>query len=699
MSNGKKKIAFFKLILVFLGIIVLTVVVLLKIWVYKVVEYDKWSKQQQKFVYKTEIVKAARGNILSENNYTLVTSVPFYEIRWDSRVEYLTDEKFNNNVDSLAACLGKIFDKPASYFYKKLTRARAIGNRYMLIAKKVKYSDLEKVKKCPVFRWGKYKGGLIVKTDEVREKLFEYSARTLGYKKDDGTGTGLEDAYDKYLKGRDGQKLVQKITADYYREVKDAENIEPQNGYDIKTTFNIEIEDITHNSLLKMLRQTDADHGVAIVMEVKTGDIKAISNLGKVKDGIYAENYNYAIGELYEPGSTFKLASMVVALDQGVVDLDDSVNTFNGTIKYYNHIMRDAHSGLGKISVLEAFAYSSNVGISQIINNNYKTHPQDFIDRLYGMHFNDVLNTGIKGEKRPIIHYPGDKYWSGISLPQISIGYEVKITPLHLLTFYNAIANDGKMVKPRFVTAVLNHGKVVQEFEPQVIEPQICSEQTVKKAHKLLEAVVEFGTAHNIKNPFYKIAGKTGTARVANKNEGYKEASYVASFVGYFPADNPMYSIIVVVHKPKGKYNGSQVAAPVFKEIADKIFATQFKMHKPINLTDTVLVAGTLPVVKYGSASDIKNVLNTLKVKYNDKELRGKWGVTFPRDSAILLQNRFVVNDLMPNVKGMGLRDALYILNRLGLKVEVIGEGTVVYQSINPSIKIKKGQEVILKLM
>ncbi len=687
-----------KLLLIFLGILVLAIIVVVKVWIYKVVEYDKWSHLQQKFVFKTEVVKAARGNILSENNYTLVTSVPYYEVRWDSRVAYLTDEKFNNNVDSLAVCLGKIFHKPASYFYKKLIRARATGNRYMLIASKVKYSDLEKVKKCPVFRWGQYKGGLIVKTKETRELLFDYSARTLGYKKADGTGIGLEDAFDKYLRGRDGQKLVQKITADYYREVKDAENIEPQNGYDIRTTLNVEIEDITHNSLLKMLKETDADHGVAVVMEVKTGDIKAISNLGKVKDGVYAEKYNYAIGELYEPGSTFKLASMIVALDQGVVDLNDSVNTFNGTIKYYNHVMRDAHAGLGKISVLEAFAYSSNVGISQIINNNYKTHPEDFIDRLYGMHFNDVLNTGIKGEKRPVIHYPGDKYWSGISLPQISIGYEVKVTPLHLLTFYNAIANGGKMVKPRFVKAVLHHGKVVQEFEPQVIEPQICSEQTVKKARKLLEAVVQFGTAHNIKNPFYKIAGKTGTARVANKNEGYKDA-YVASFVGYFPADHPMYSIIVVVHKPKGKYYGSQVAAPVFKEIADKIYATQFKMHRPINLTDTVLVAGSLPIVKYGNAEDIKNTLHALKIKYNDKDLKGEWAVTFPRDSFIDLKNRFIVNNLMPNVKGMGLRDALFILNRLGLKVEVIGEGTVVYQSVNPSMKIKKGQEVILKLM
>jgi cell division protein FtsI (penicillin-binding protein 3) len=454
MANKQRKIRI-ELWLLPVVIVILALAIVIKIWIYKVVEYNKWSKLQQKYVFKIKTIPATRGNILSENNYVLVTSVPFYEVRWDARVENLTNEKFSKNVDSLACCLGKIFNKPSDYFFKKLLKARTIGNRYTLIARRVNYTQLEKIKKCPIFSWGKYKGGLIINTNEVRAKSFEYSSRTLGYKKEDGTGIGIEKAYDKYLRGIDGKKLVQKISGKYYREVKNADNIDPKNGYDIRTTLNVEIEDITHNSLLRMLKATQADHGVAVVMEVKTGDIKAISNLGRTKDGNYEEKYNYAIGELYEPGSTFKLASMIVALDKGVVDLYDTVDTKNGTIKYYNHIMRDAHRGLGKIPVIEAFAHSSNVGISQIIYNNFKDHPEDFIDRLYAMHLNDVLGIEIKGEKRPVIHYPGDKYWSGISLPQISIGYEVRITPLQLLTLYNAVANGGKMVKPRFVSAVL----------------------------------------------------------------------------------------------------------------------------------------------------------------------------------------------------------------------------------------------------
>ena len=699
---SKNRTLTLKLFVLLLGFFGLVILILTKIWIYKVVEHEKWSKLQQKYVFKIKTIPATRGNILSENNFTLVTSVPFYEVRWDAKVENLTDKKFSENVDSLACCLARIFNKPTDYFFKKLIKARTIGNRYTLIAGKVNYNQLEKIKKCPIFSWGKFKGGLIVNTREVRAKSFEYSSRTLGYKKEDGTGIGLEKAYDKYLRGVNGKKLVQKISGRYYREVRSAENIEPQNGYDIRTTLNVEIEDITHNSLLRMLKATQADHGVAVVMEVKTGDIKAISNLGRTKDGNYEEKYNYAIGELYEPGSTFKLASMIVALDKGVTDLYDSVDTRNGTIRYYNHIMRDAHAGLGKIPVIEAFAHSSNVGISQIIYNNFKDHPEDFIDRLYAMHLNDALGIEIKGEKRPVIHYPGDKYWSGLSLPQIAIGYEVRITPLQLLTLYNAIANGGEMVKPRFVTAVLNHGKVVKEFEPQVIEPKICSSETVKKARKLLEAVVEYGTAKGIKTPYYKIAGKTGTAVLANRNSGYKTSegkSYVASFVGYFPADNPMYSIIVTVHKPKGAYYGSQVAAPVFREIADKIYATQFKMHEPINIADTMIAEASVPIVKYGYAPDIESLLDDLDVKYNDKDLSSDWAVTFSRDSVIVLKNRFIHKGIMPNVKGMGLRDATYILNSMGLKVDPVGEGTVVYQSVNPGLKVSKGQEVILKLL
>ncbi len=697
--NRRREI--FKITLVFVLFLLGVAIILFKVFTYKVTERDKWAKLQKKLVYKIMEIEPARGNILSDETYTLATSIPLYEIRWDSRVNALSDEEFNKNVDSLAYCLSCIFNKPEKYFYKKLVRARAIGNRYLLIAKKVKYYQLEKVKKCPIFRKGKFKGGLIVNSENVRVKSFEYSSRTIGYIKKDGTGIGIEKAYDKYLRGVKGIKLMQKIAGSYYREVPNAENVEAQNGKDVKTTFDLGIEDITHHSLLGMLKATEADHGVAIVMEVKTGEIKAMSNLGRTKDGNYIEKYNYAIGELYEPGSTFKLASMIVAIDEGLVDIYDTVDTKNGTIRYYNHILRDAHSGMGKIPVIKAFAYSSNVGISQVIYNNYKEHPEDFIDRLYGLGLNSKLGIAIPGDKKPIIHYPGDKYWSGLSLPQISIGYEVKITPLHLLTLYNAIANNGTMVKPMFVKQVLSHGKVEKEFEPQIMDNRICSQETVKKIKKMLEAVVEYGTAHNIKTPFYKIAGKTGTAMIANRRKGYKSSegkNYVASFVGYFPADNPQYSIIVVVNRPKGIYYGSQVAAPVFREIADKIYATQIKLHKPINLMDTVFVA-SVPRIKYGYSKDIVDALSFLNVPVADNKLTSSWAVVFPKDTIEVLRNKLIVHGVMPNVKGMGLRDALYVLEKQGLKVEVVGAGKVFYQSIPAGVEIEKGQEVIIKLI
>lgn len=697
-----------RLAFIYILFLIFAIVAIIKIINLQFIERVKWIQEEKKYTLRNRVIEPNRGNIFADNGELLKSSVPFFEIRFDTQVESITDKIFNDNVDSLAYLLGKEFGKPASYYYNKLVNARRNGNRYLLIAKHISNNQLQTLKRFPIFRAGKYKGGLIIKMTTERVQPFNYATRTLGYLIDKNHAVvGLEGAYDKYLKGQKGLKVMQRLAGNVWKELPYAnkENqVDAKNGIDIQTTINLQIQDITHHALLQQLQEQEADHGTAVVMNVKTGDIKAISNLGRTKSGEYRELFNYAIGETYEPGSTFKLASFVVAMEGGyITNLSDTINTGNGVTYFYNHKMKDSHpGGYGKITIQQVFELSSNVGVSKLIYKYYKDQPRKFVERLYALHLGDKTGVEIKGEKKPFIKYPDNKFWSGISLPQMSIGYEVKLTPLQILTFYNAIANGGKMVKPRFVTKFIEHGREIETFEPQIIDPAICSKETIKKARKLLEGVVENGTARNLKNPYFKIAGKTGTAQVANTSKGYKsgnEIYYTATFVGYFPADDPMYSIIVVIYKPtKGKYYGSQVAAPVFREIANKIFATQFQMTEPINLTK-IDARPSLPIIKYGNSEDIKELVCDLNLPADSFSLKSDWAVCMNTEEKVVLKNKFIANKQIPNVKGMGLKNALFILEKLGLKVIPIGMGTVVYQSIPQGTKVRKGDRIFLKLM
>ncbi len=435
-------------------------------------------------------------------------------------------------------------------------------------------------------------------------------------------------------------------------------------------------------------------------MEVETGDIKAIANLKRDEDGVYSEAYNYAIGESAEPGSTFKIASLIALLEEGYVKLDDEVNTGKGKMKIYDRTLTDSHEeGYGKITVKEVFELSSNVGVAMLVTKYFKGKEKDFIDRLYGMKLNQPLNLEIQGEVAPNIKYPGDKYWSGLSLPMMSIGYEVQITPLQMLTFYNAIANDGKMVKPHFIKALLKHGQPIQTFSGEVINSSICSGSTLRKVREVLEGVVEQGTAMNLKNPRYKIAGKTGTAQIAKGKKGYKsqgQVSYQASFVGYFPADDPKYSCIVVVNSPsKSVYYGNIVAGPIFKEISDKVFATNQEWFPSVDsdadLTD-------MPKSKSGFKEHIEEVLDELDIPVNDKSKESKWVSTIQTDEDIELKQKTVIQNLVPDVKGMCIKDALFLLENVGLKVSVKGKGTVRNQSITPGSRAERGQRILLEM-
>ncbi len=450
--------------------------------------------------------------------------------------------------------------------------------------------------------------------------------RTIGYVTEDSTSNivGLEGSFNNYLSGKDGFKVQQRLTGGAWIDVENLETVHARPGYNVVTTINLDLQDVAEHALYRQLSKSNAHHGCVVVMEVHTGDIKAIANLEKGSDGAYHETYNYAVGESTEPGSTFKLMSMITALEDGVIDLDDTINTGDGTVKYYDKIIRDhEEKGLGKITARQVFEHSSNVGTAKIIYENYKDNPRRYVDRLYSMQINKPLDLQIKGEGKPVIRYPGEKLWSGISLPMMAYGYEVQMTPLQILTFYNAVANDGKMVKPRFVTEVRDGNWPVKTYDSEVITNAICSRSTIRKAQSLLEGVVENGTAKNLRNSNYKIAGKTGTAQIANEKYGYRSGeriSYQASFVGYFPADDPLYSCIVVVNAPSNfVYYGNVVAGPVFKEISDKVYATSFyrnlvalapKDDKPLKAPD----AGN------GYYADINKTLRT--PEYQSQEER-----------------------------------------------------------------------------
>jgi len=516
---------------------------------------------------------------------------------------------------------------------------------------------------------GAFSGGLIVEQTTKREHpMGGIAQRTIGYERIDEDGNvtrpGIDGAFGvKYLRGTDGRRLKQKIGKGQWKPIQDFNQVEPQDGYDVYTTIDVNIQDIAHHALLEQLEYYEADHGSVVVMEVKTGEIKAISNLGRTSKGTYYERLNYAVGESHEPGSTFKLMAMVAALEDKVIDTSDVVDTEKGVLSFYGRKVRDSkNGGYGKISASKAFEVSSNTGMVKLINNSYKNNPSKFVDRLYKMGLNNKLDLPIIGEGIPFIPHPSNKKdWDGLDLPWMAFGYGVSLTPLQTLTFYNAIANDGEMVKPRFIRAVKEFNRTIVPFEKEVINPSVCTVETAKKVQQMMKNVVEkkHGTAHNIFSPNFSMAGKTGTCQTEYWIESHR---YISSFVGYFPAENPKYSCIVVIHKPDYKkgYYGNIVAAPVFKKIAQKIY------------TDTPII-DTVEDLEVSSASVEKNYESYFETARKYKTI-------------------------MPNVEGMPAMDAITLLENIGMRVKLVGSGKVKKQSVAKGVKIKKNQLVVLEL-
>ncbi len=690
--------------LLYIGIAALAVVILAKALYLQVIEGDKWDEIVEKQNNTDIVIDANRGDILASDKRKLACSVPTYRIYMDMRANGLTDDVFNSKVDSLSLLLSRFYgDRSKNTFKASLKKARAQGKRYYMVhPRRISFTELKKVKAFPIFRLGANKGGFIAEKNENRKLPFgELAARTVGSlyaEKDLGAKFGLERAYHNSLKGVAGVSTRTRVSGNWVVE----EQIEPIDGHDIVTTIDIGLQDVAESALHQQLQSHQADHGCAVLMEVATGKIRAIANLGRTTTGRYIEKYNYAIGEATEPGSTFKLASMIVALEDGVVQLKDSIETGKGYCYFYDRKMTDSHhGGYGTLSVKEVFEKSSNVGISKIIFDNYRDNPRRYVDRLYSMGLKDPLGIEIKGEGLPMIKYPGEKTWSGVTLPWMSIGYEIQQTPLQVLTFYNAVANNGKMVKPMFVEAIQHHGETIQEMETTVLRPSICSLETIEKVHKMLVGVVEDGTAKNIKSKRYKIAGKTGTAQIAKGSSGYKGEGgkkYQASFCGYFPADRPLYSCIVVVNAPSNNvYYANVVAGSVFKEIADRVYAQSFE-NTDIDTEYEIQLAKHQPYSKGGKKEELVEVLEGIGVLVQGKEVESPWISSSAREHDVSLRSKSFPSGIVPNVKGMGAKDAVSILENMGLKVKVNGIGRVVQQSMTAGQNFRKGTTIYLRM-
>ena len=701
MTDARKDILW-RVYLVYFGILIFGLMIIGKI-VY--IQYKEGPAlrelaQSQEIVELT--LEASRGNILAADGSLLATSVPVFEVRMDVASPYIDDQLFHGKIDSIAAGLSQITGRKSKAGYKSyLITARKKGNRYLLLGRKVTYSQLKDIRELPIFRRGKYKGGLITIQTTRRELPFnELAERTIGYEiKKEDLFVGLEGAYSDMLTGKNGKQFVRRINRGDRIPIHDENEVQPKDGLDIISTIDVNIQDVAENALLRQLMNHKAFQGCAVIMEVETGYIRGIANLRyDSTDGKYKETYNYAIGESIEPGSTFKLPNIMAALEDGNIKLTDSVITGEGfAVVKGLHVQDVKKMGNGRVTVREVFEKSSNVGMAIVMNRAFEDNPSAYVDQLYAMSLNKPLGVEIIGEGKPVIKHPSDKKnWWGTSLTAQSFGYELQMTPLQTLAFYNAVANNGRLVKPLFVTSIKDGVTIKETFEPETINKKIASDETIKQARSLLEGVVTRGTGKNVfKNCPYSVAGKTGTARIAVG--GSYQKVYNASFAGYFPADKPKYSCIVVINKPTaGKYFGGSVAAPAFKEIADKLYSTLLVFDEQKSQDSTTIA---LPTHNYpASYPNLKTVYAELKIPASNYLHEEEWSSVIEFEESLEFESREFSNDKVPNVKGMKAKDAIYLLESMGIRTNINGRGVVKNQSLKAGSKIKSGQEINLQL-
>ena len=663
-------------------------------------EKDFSIKQERK---NTRINKVfgIRGNIYAGDGGLLATSVPTYDIMWDSRVNALTEEHFNEKVDSLALLLSINFkQRTLQEWANKLKSLRAIGHRYYTLLTDVSFDKVRELKTWPLIREDKYKGGFwAVEKGKRMYFMGEMAKRAIGYTRN-GVNVGLEGAFDSLLRGQSAEVMEQRLPGNIWRPVKIGAGNEAENGKDIVTTLDTRFQDITQYALNKAMVKNKADHGCAVVMEVETGQIKAIANLKRGKDGNYYESMNYAVDQFMEPGSTFKIISALALLEDGEVEANDTISTHNGKIKFYDTEFKDDEHNKAipsAYTLQECIEQSSNVGVSQLVNNAYKDNPKKFIAHLERLGLTLKPNFDIPSSNHPVILEPKHPLWSGVTLPSMSIGYATRLSPLQLLTVYNAIANNGALMNPYLVKEIRQNGKVITKISPQIINKKICSKSTTKALQQMLRGVVVQGTAQRaFKECLVDVAGKTGTARIINENgRGYSN-KHMASFVGYFPANKPAYSVIIVINEPSaGDIYGAGVAAPVFRDIANKVYSSHLRIQPELIAQEK----RTLPNILNGNSKRIETFLEDLEIPYEKIDKKAELVSAEMKDDKIILSPLSIKKGLVPDFRNMGAREAMLLATKMGLNVSIEGYGKVYKQSIKPGTRIhnKLNQKLFLK--
>ena len=710
MNKGQVQIPTIRLWLIFVLFCIVAIGIFARIIAIQFMEHDHWANKGAEYSESVKTIEPSRGQILAKDGSLLAISVPVYNLSWDSQCEAIDWDTYSRDKEEMCIELSKILGKTPEHYSKLLDKARGAKSRYQLFGRNIPYTVYKDLKRLPFIKKGRYKSGFVFERNEVRRKPFEpLAGRTIGIDRDSHR-VGIELAWNKELGGVEGKQLQHRISGGEWLPVTDDYISEPQQGLDVVTTIDMHLQDVATSSLKKQLEKHEAGWGIAVLMEVETGYVRAITNLtrSQSKSGkvYYLESYNHALGSAVEPGSTFKLASLMACLESGEITLQDSIDTGKGIAYFHNRPMKDSNwdeGGHGKISIEQVFSMSSNIGSALAVKQCFSVKPQKFLDGLQKIGVNKPLGVNLVGEGKPLVYSSvGEGAWSGLSLTQMAIGYEVTQTPLQTLALYSAVANNGKMMKPVFVTETRSKGETISQFGPEVVNDRICSSRTLDACKKMMESACVpggEGTAAKIfKSSPYTVAGKTGTCKIAHDGS-YEDGRYRASFTGYFPAENPIYSCIVVVSDTKsGSYYGSTIAAPVFRDLADLIYATDPKFHDV--LEEPLLAENNrhLPTANNGERSEVVYLYETLGIPYSDQSGSSDWiKITTSKDT-VKLTEREIVNQAMPNVKGMGLKDALYLLENAGIKVYYEGVGIVKSQSVSPGTPFKNASTIKLIL-
>ena len=701
-----KKDILWRVYLSFLGIVILGLIVIGKAFYIQQVQGGFWTKMDNNLHLKYLPVEAERGTIYSEDGNMLSTSVPVFDVYVDFAAEGLREKdgkRFKDNIDTLSICLANLFnDKAAETYQKEMKLAYKNKDRYYLLKKKISFTDYKQLRDFPLVKLGKNKSGFIVASKDKRINPYVLLAnRTIGLSRYNAANVGLEQRYDSLLKGKTGEQLV-RYMAGAYMPV-DGMELDPENGKDVISTLDTYIQDVTETALMRMMIGNNSLHGTAIVMETATGKIKAIANLGKQVDGTYTEDLNYGIGKATEPGSIFKLATLMSLMEDKYVTMNSIVDCEGGKKNFYGLTIKDSHLGTYELSVKDAFARSSNVAFAKLADQYYHSQPSKFIDHLHKYRLDTLTGIDLTAASgKPTIKKPSNRSWANTTIPYMAHGYEELVTPLHMLMLYNAVANNGKMMKPYLVSSIKQYGVEVKNIKPQVLVDKICSDETLAQLKECLLAVVEeeHGTARIIKDSAYRIAGKTGTAVTALDNRGYNKGNkiYQASFIGYFPAGQPKYTMAVVIQNSKEskKIYGADVSGVVFKEISDRIYGSYLSTRKYIatNKVDSSMYN------YFGMKNELSSIFTSLSLPYSDSGNSGYWRSAQIKNNTGVLNatSNTTLGSVTPNVVGMGLKDAVYLLENKGLKVTITGRGRVMNQSLTAGTNFNKNQNITLIL-